>query len=104
MSRVICMFAVLFLPLARGAGLAGERLPQRWVYLQTNLLVDKNVDDALALLDRARKAGYTHPAVADSKFTRRDSMGPKYVANCARLRQACTRHGIFLAACVCGPP
>ncbi len=102
MSRLVCLLAVFSSLLACGAGLAGERLPQRWVYLQTNLLVDKNVEEALALLDRAKKAGYTHLAVADSKFTRWDSLGPGYVANCARLRRACTQRGIFMAACVCG--
>ena len=34
-------------------------LTDRWVYLQTNLQVDKNVDDAEALFRRAAKAGYT---------------------------------------------
>jgi len=40
--------------------------------------------------------------VADSKFTRWDDLPGKYVANCARLRKACTDRKMFLAACVCG--
>lgn len=102
MPRLLCALAISFVISAVcGVSLAEKPLPQRWLYLQTNLLVDKNVDDALALLDRAKKAGYTHLAVADSKFTRWDDLPPKYLANCARVRQGCTQRGIFLAACVC---
>ena len=34
-------------------------LEHRWVYLPTNLLVDKNIDEGVSLLRRAAKAGYT---------------------------------------------
>ena len=49
-----------------------ERLEHRWFYLPTNLLVDKNVEDAVVLLDRAAKAGYNGVVLSDSKFMRWD--------------------------------
>ena len=33
------------------------RLPHRWVYLSTNMLVEENVETDLALLRRAAEAG-----------------------------------------------
>jgi hypothetical protein len=66
-------------------------LKHRWVYLGTNLLVDKNVDDNIKLLTRAAKAGYNGVVLTDSKFMRWDDLPEKYVQNVARLRKACLR-------------
>ena len=49
-------------------------LEHRWVYLGTNLLVNKNVEDAVAILDRAAKAGYNGIVLTDSKFCRWDDL------------------------------
>jgi hypothetical protein len=64
------------------------RFAQRWVYLQTNLLVDKNVDDALALIARAGKAGYNGVVLADYKFNILERMPPKYIKNVERVKTA----------------
>ena len=76
-------------------------LEHRWVYLATNLLVDKNVEDALALLDRAAKAGYNGVVLTDSKFIRWDQLPERYVKNVHRVRQACRDHKLACIACVC---
>ena len=76
-------------------------LEHRWVYLATNLLVDKNVEDALALLDRAAKAGYNGVVLTDSKFMRWDQLPERYVQNVRRVRQACRDHKLACIACVC---
>jgi hypothetical protein len=73
----------------------------RWVYLATNLLVDKNVDDALALLDRAAKAGYNGVVLTDSKFTRWDTLPKKYIENVRKVRRACRDLKIDCIAAVC---
>ena len=65
-------------------------MQERWVYLATNLLVDKNVEDALKLLERAAKAGYNGVALADSKFMRWDQLPLRDLATSAGVHQRST--------------
>jgi hypothetical protein len=76
-------------------------LAHRWVYLGTNLLVDKNVEDNIKLLERAAKAGYNGVVLTDSKFMRWDDLPEKYPQNVARLRKACRDLKLDCIACVC---
>jgi len=46
--------------------------------------VDKNVDDAIRLLERSAKAGYTGLVLADYKFNILDRMPERYVKNVER--------------------
>lgn len=80
---------------------AAAALAHRWVYLATNLLVDKNVDENVALLERAAKAGYNGVVITDSKFMRWDQLPEKYVQNVRRLRKACRDLKLDCIACVC---
>lgn len=84
---------------------AGETSPgaleHRWLYLATNLLVDKNVEAGVALLERAARAGYNGVLLADSKFMRWDILPDRYVTNVRRFREACRRLGIRCVAAVC---
>jgi len=79
----------------------GAHLPHRWVYLQTNLLVDANVERNLALFQRAARAGYNGIVLTDSKFMRWDSLPERYVENVRRTRRACRKLKLDLIACVC---
>jgi len=56
-------------------------------YLQTNLAVDKNVDDAERLLQRAAKAGYSGVLLSDFKFGKLGDMGPNYFRNVERFKR-----------------
>jgi hypothetical protein len=76
-------------------------LEHRWVYLATNLLVDRNVEDAAVLLERAAKAGYNGVVLTDSKFMRWDQLPERYVQNVRRIRQVCRDHKLACIACVC---
>jgi hypothetical protein len=78
----------------------GAEMTHRWVYLQTNLLVDENVEKALAMCDRAAKAGYNGLVVTDSKFMRWDDLPDRYLANAKRLRDACRKLKLDFVACV----
>ena len=55
-----------------GPSSAGARFPrpygERWVYGSFNLQVEKSVDDLIALIGRASRAGYTGILLADYKF------------------------------------
>ncbi len=64
------------------------RYAQRWFYLQTNLLVEKNVDEAVALIARAGKAGYNGVVLADYKFNILERMPPNYFKNVERVKKA----------------
>jgi hypothetical protein len=62
--------------------------PALHLYLQTNLAVDKTVDDAERLLQRASKAGYSAVLLADFKFGKLGDMGPNYFRNIERFKRA----------------
>ncbi|MBX7131615.1 MAG: hypothetical protein K1X67_02940 [Fimbriimonadaceae bacterium] len=73
---------------------------KRWIYLSTNLLVDKNVDDGLALIARARKAGYNGVLLSDSKFMRWDMLDERYARNVERFRKGVRDAKFELVVCV----
>ena len=64
-------------------------LRDRWVYVQTNLLVAANLDKLEPVLRRASKAGYNGILLADSKFSRLADMDERYFQNVARLKALC---------------
>lgn len=66
----------------------------RWLYLQTNLQVAANVDQAEALMARMAKVGYNGLVVADSKLERLASVPEWYFANTKRLLASAKRLGI----------
>jgi hypothetical protein len=76
-------------------------LEHRWVYLSTNLLVDKNVDEGIDIVQRAAKAGYTGVVLTDSKFMRWDQLPDRYAANVRRFRQAVRDLKLSCIAAVC---
>jgi hypothetical protein len=63
----------LWIAAVSAADPAQLNLQHRWVYVQTNLQVDGNVETTLAVLERAAKAGYNGLVLADSKFMRWDA-------------------------------
>jgi hypothetical protein len=97
----LVVLAVLAAATATAAQSRAAPLEHRWVYLGTNLLVDKNVEDAVALLERAAKAGYNGVVLTDSKFMRWDQLPKQYLANVRRVRQVCRDHELACIACVC---
>ncbi len=54
--RVLAALAVLISAAASSDPSRAAPLEHRWVYLATNLLVDRNVEDFEKLMDRAAKA------------------------------------------------
>ncbi len=51
---------------------SGHRLKYRWVYLPNNFQAAGNVERVMAVLDRAKAAGYNGALLADVKFGRLD--------------------------------
>jgi hypothetical protein len=85
---------------AAAVGAAEPKYADRWVYCQHNLLVDKNVDDVIRLVERSAKAGYTGLALADYKFNILDRMSDRYFKNVERVKKAAAANHIELIPCV----
>ncbi|MBS1722128.1 MAG: hypothetical protein JSS66_03870 [Armatimonadetes bacterium] len=81
--------------------MAHQPLAKRWVYLATNLLVDANVERDIALVKRAKAAGYNGIVVNDSKFCRWDDLPKHYLDNVDRFRGAVKDAGMELVVGVC---
>ena len=73
---------------------------RKWVYVMANFGVNERTDAAIALLRRAKKAGYNGMVVSDVKFEKFQLATPDLKANVKRFRQACTEEGMELIACV----
>jgi hypothetical protein len=56
-------------------------LPQRIIYCPFNILNDSKVEEFLKIFERAKKAGYTHVLLDDTKFGILGTMPPKYFEN-----------------------
>ena len=90
----------LLLLAAGAAGAAEPKYADRWVYCQHNLLVDKNVDDVIRLVERSAKAVYTGLVLADYKFNILDRMPDRYFQNVERLKKAAAANKVELIPCV----
>jgi hypothetical protein len=90
---------VLFL-LSALAVQAASPHKERWIYIPTNFQVDERANDAVALLERSAKAGYTHALVADSKFSRLETVAANYAPNVSKVKAAATKLGIEIVPAV----
>ncbi len=88
MKRILLVLLAFALP-----AMPAEKL-EKWIYKSTNLLVPKNADEVIALLERGRAAGYTHMLLADSKFSRLGELDERYFKNAARVKDAAVKTGI----------
>lgn len=73
---------------------AEDRLPRRWVYLQTNLQVPANVEKAEDLLRRAAAAGYNGVVLADYKLNILDRVPDFYFDHARKFRKTADGLGI----------
>ena len=58
-------FPLLLASFFLGSALAASAM-EKWIYVATNLAVDKNIGDLEALMKRGEAAGYDHILLADS--------------------------------------
>lgn len=71
-----------------------------WVYAPVNFQVNESTDELLALLKRAKAAGYNGAVVTDYKFGRIEGRPQRYYDNLERTRAAADKLGIELIPCV----
>lgn len=72
-----------------------------WVYTQTNLLVPDEVQRVEELMQRAKKAGYTHMLLADSKFSRLGQLDERYFKHVERIKKLAAELQLKLVPTVC---
>lgn len=101
MTRLFGVLALVAASALTTVAMAAPPLDQRWVYLPTNLLVDKNVEQGLAILRRASQSGYNGVVVTDSKFMRWDQLPDRYLANVRRFREGVRQLKLACIAAVC---
>ena len=89
MSRSPLLALVLVVvPLAWTVRADGPPFERRWVWIMANLLVDKEADRVIGLIERAGKAGYNGAVLSDTKFNILGSMPERYAQNVARVKAA----------------
>ena len=76
-------------------------MPYRWVWAMHNLSSDEQVAQLLAVMTRAKGAGYNGVALSDYKFSILDRMPPHYFENVARVKAAARTLGLDLYPTVC---
>lgn len=69
---------------------------RRWVYCSFNMMVEKNCDELIALMDRAKASGYNGIMIADYKFHVLHTVIPQYFKNVERVRKAAEDRGLDL--------
>lgn len=79
---------------------ASAELKHCWIYIQTNLLIDENIDKLTRLIERASASGYNGVVIADSKFMRWDKLPNRYIENAQRFRSACKKLKLSFIPCV----
>jgi hypothetical protein len=73
---------------------------ERWVYCSANLQVEQSVKEVIALIDRARKDGYTAMLIADYKLQVLNRVPDFYFRSVEKVKAAAARAGIELVPAV----
>lgn len=92
--RRACLVLLLLAAPLRAAEEPKPRFEQRWFYAPFNLLVDKNVDELLGLMKRAKASGYNGVLLADYKFNILGKMPPNYFKNVERVKKSADELGL----------
>ena len=61
---------------------------RRWVWVMTNLLVEKEADRVVSLIERAGRDGYNGVVISDYKLNFLERMPKSYFAHVERVKQA----------------
>jgi hypothetical protein len=98
MKRTLFFCFALFALACVACSAQEDHLARRWVYLSTNLLVEKNVADDLAILKRAAAVGYNGVLLTDFKFNILDRMDERYFRNARQVVDAARALKMTVAA------
>jgi hypothetical protein len=85
------LIVLWFLNVIRPAFADDTRYDRRWVWVMSNMLVEKEADRVVALIERAGKAGYNGVVISDYKFNFLDRMPRHYFEHAGRVKEAARR-------------
>jgi len=91
---------VILLCAVAAANVCAAELPERWVYVSTNLMLDDDADAFVRLIGDAAAAGVTHVHFSDYQSGMMGDMPPRYFANVARVKKAADAAGIVIAPAI----
>lgn len=97
MKRWLARLTATWLLCGTGYALAAEEL---WVWAGANFQVERSVNDLIALLQRAKQAGYDAAVVGDYKFGNFADRPDHFHTNLERTRAAAEKIDIELIPCV----
>ncbi len=76
------------------------RYDRRWVWVMSNLLVEKEADRVVALIERAGRAGYNGVVISDYKLNFLGRMPKHYFDHVGRVQAAAGRSGVEIIPAV----
>src|SRR3954465_13994899 len=90
---LLLLLALAFVATGRAADPA-PKYERRWVWVMANLMVDKEADRVVALIERSGKAGYNGLVLSDYKMNLLDQVQPSYFPNAKRVLEAARKANI----------
>jgi hypothetical protein len=101
--KTVARFSIL-IPLVFSLPVLGDEpspsYDRRWVWVMTNLLVDKEADRVVALIERASRDGYNGVVVSDYKLNFLERMPKYYFEHVERVKKAAEKAKIELVPAV----
>jgi hypothetical protein len=86
----LCLVTIL------GAAAMGAKIEEKWVYVSTNLIFEKNVDKVVGIIGQCKELGVTHIQLNDYQFGFMDALPPIYFENVKRVRKAAADAGVAI--------
>lgn len=87
LARLLPILLALIPAVARAAD-PEPKYERRWVWVMANLMVDKEADRVVALIERSAKTGYNGLVLSDYKMNLLDQVQPNYFPNATRVLEA----------------
>ena len=100
--KPIVLLALIAAPIAAHAAdpPAADKYERRWVWVMANLMVEKEADRVVALIERSAKAGYNGLVLSDYKMNLLDQVQPHYFPNARRVMAAAAKAKIEIIPCI----
>ena len=91
MRSALLLLAFISVISSNPALAADPRYDRRWVWVMANLLVEKEADRVVALLERAGRDGYNGMVISDYKLNFLQRMPKHYFEHVERVKKAAER-------------
>ncbi|MCD6405754.1 MAG: hypothetical protein J7M19_08000 [Planctomycetes bacterium] len=96
MMRTVWLFFALAVIAVICAPAGAADFPQQWFRFGESIVEPEGADNLIALMERAKKAGYTHVLVDDVYIQTLRAMPQEYFDNIGRVRKAADEIGIVI--------